>query len=867
MLPIGDQSTPMIMVGQSFSHYTIVEKLGHGGMGVVYKAHDTALDRFVAMKFLPPHLETDDELTSRFITEAKAASSIDHANIGAIYEIGKTDDEQLFIAMAYYEGETLKSRIDRGPLTVPEAVDIALQIATGVTKAHERGIIHRDLKPANVMITNDGVVKIIDFGLAKLTGGLQLTKSGTSVGTISYMSPEQMRGDDAGANTDVWSLGIAMFEMLTGKLPFRGEFETAMMYSILNEPPEAISHYRDDVPSALLTIIDKALQKESAGRYAQMQEMLADLQRLKKSIEGGVAPETSKELAHRLLLQMVHQRRARIYALLTLAVLLGGVWLTLRLLSPPAPSSNLSIAILPFLNLGDSSKDYVADGLRKDISSELNKFPELRIISSSHSLSHYLNGETYSENNLGSELGASFLLKGELDLSPARARMKVRLFDTEKGKDVWEESYVIGRGDFLKLKESIIKNVTEYLQLHPNPRKHPGHQPSADVYDWYLRGLYFRDKVTKDANKMAMDYFSAAVAKDSSYFPALLSLASCQTEHYRQGWDRSGKLLAAAEQICRRSLTLDSATAQAYAILGNIADARGNRDEAIRLLQKAISYDENDIYSVTSIVLIYLVELSAPGKAVVYLERLQELDPTDWMTTLNLGVGYAQIKNYQKANQTFRRAMELNPTHEWPPYSIAYTFERVGETDSAIVYYLKALNNNTSSVKTYEALASVLLATGKFATAESIVASGVRVIQGEHALRYLLGVAYELHGKKPLANAAFHDGLQLVEETISKNPDVGDNTAYAALFHARLGHTSKALSLASEAAKLGSTDEEVAMKIARVFAVLAKKDSMLQWYKRAKAMNPEYDAAYLTTAMDFEKYRQDRDLLTIARQE
>jgi len=225
------------MVGSTISHYKIIVKLGEGGMGVVYKAEDTKLGRCVAIKFLPQHVGADEEKKSRFIQEARAASVIDHPNIGAIYEINETTDGSMYIVMACYDVDSLKDKISKGLLEINQAIDFSLQIAQGMAKAHERGIIHRDLKPGNVLITNDGIAKIIDFGLAKLSGGIHLTKSGTTLGTVAYMSPEQARGDSVDARSDIWSLGIMLFEMLTGKLPFRGEFDAAMMYSITNENP------------------------------------------------------------------------------------------------------------------------------------------------------------------------------------------------------------------------------------------------------------------------------------------------------------------------------------------------------------------------------------------------------------------------------------------------------------------------------------------------------------------------------------------------------------------------------------------------------------------------------------------------------
>ncbi|MDP2884952.1 MAG: protein kinase [Ignavibacteria bacterium] len=270
------------MIGQTISHYWILERLGGGGMGVVYKAEDTKLKRTVALKFLPPELTLDAEAKERFIHEAQAASALDHNNICTIHEIGETDDGQMFIAMACYEGETLKKKIERGPLKIEEASDLAIQIALGLSEAHAHGIVHRDVKPANILITKSGVAKIVDFGLAKLSGRTKLTKAGSTLGTVAYMSPEQLQGSDIDARADIFSFGVVLYEMLTGKTPFRGDHEAALMYSIVSEEPEPLQHYIADVPSELIHILSRALEKSPADRYKTMDDLLIDLRRLRK---------------------------------------------------------------------------------------------------------------------------------------------------------------------------------------------------------------------------------------------------------------------------------------------------------------------------------------------------------------------------------------------------------------------------------------------------------------------------------------------------------------------------------------------------------------------------------------------------------
>ncbi|MHA2062345.1 MAG: serine/threonine protein kinase, partial [Candidatus Sifarchaeia archaeon] len=260
------------MIGKTISHYKIIEQLGAGGMGVVYKAEDTRLKRTVALKFLPPEMTRDPEAKERFIREAQAASSLQHNNICTIHEIDETEDGQIFICMDYYEGESLKDKIKDKRLKTKDAIDITIQIAQGLEKAHEKGIIHRDIKPSNIFITHDDVVKIIDFGLAKLAGKTILTKAGSTMGTIDYMSPEQTRGDEIDHRTDIWSLGVVLYEMITGRVPFKGEYDQAVIYSIMNEEPELITSHHTSVPMELEGIVIKALSKSPDERYQHADE-------------------------------------------------------------------------------------------------------------------------------------------------------------------------------------------------------------------------------------------------------------------------------------------------------------------------------------------------------------------------------------------------------------------------------------------------------------------------------------------------------------------------------------------------------------------------------------------------------------------
>jgi len=271
------------MIGKTISHYKIHEKLGGGGMGVVYKAEDIKLKRQVALKFLPPEWSRDEEAKARFIREAQTASALDHPNICTIYEIDETKDGQMFIAMACYDGESLKEKIESGPFPIDEAINIAIQVAQGLAKAHEKGIIHRDIKPANILITEDVHVKIVDFGIAKLVGRTMLTKEGMTLGTVAYMSPEQAQGAAVDHRTDIWALGAVLYEIITGERPFKGDHEQAIIYSILNEDPQSIAEVRSKVPTEMAHLIEKLLQKHPNDRYQTIEDLLNEIQSIRSS--------------------------------------------------------------------------------------------------------------------------------------------------------------------------------------------------------------------------------------------------------------------------------------------------------------------------------------------------------------------------------------------------------------------------------------------------------------------------------------------------------------------------------------------------------------------------------------------------------
>ena len=451
------------MIGKTISHYQILEKLGGGGMGVVYKARDLKLDRLVALKFLSPHFNMDEEGKQRFIQEAKAASALDHPNICNIHEINETDDGQLFIAMAYYEGETLKDKIKdyhevAAMRKIKETVNIAIQIAQGLSIAHQKGIVHRDIKPANIMISDDGMVKILDFGIAKLAGTTRVTMEGTTKGTVSYMSPEQLRGKEVDQRADIWSLGVLMYEMLSGEQPFKGDIDQAVIFSILNEEPESISKLQAGISSELELIIEKTLSKNPAARYQKIEEVQYDLKEL---IEGYKV--SGSRLIPRILVRLWRRHALLLTTIFLLLILIVIASFLIPLSRQPKDMSK-SIAVLPFKNLDpDPANEYFCDGITEDIITLLANIKNLKVTSHT-SVIPYKN-TAMNLKHIAEQLNVETILEGSVRRAGEQIRVVAQLVDASKDEHIWAETYNRELKDVFEIQSEVAEKIARALQV------------------------------------------------------------------------------------------------------------------------------------------------------------------------------------------------------------------------------------------------------------------------------------------------------------------------------------------------------------------------------------------------------------------
>ncbi len=426
------------MIGKAISHYKILEKLGEGGMGVVYKAEDTKLKRTVALKFLPPHISESGEEKERFIHEAQSASALNHPNITTIHEIDEFEG-QMFIVMEYCEGNTLKQIIEKETLPIKRVLDIGIQVCEGLTAAHKKEIVHRDIKSDNIMVTKEGQVKIMDFGLAKLKGATKLTKTRSTLGTLAYMSPEQAQGEEVDSRSDIFSFGVVLYELLTGKLPFGGEHQAAIIYSIINEEPQPIARYNNKVSPDLERMITKALTKDKEERYQHIDDLLADLRQEKKSLEYvktatlAQPTETQKPLRKKML--------PLVLAGLAVVILIVGYFTLFNKKEPE--SGRKMLAVLPFENLGAPEQEYFAAGITDEITTHLAKVSGLGVISRTSVLQY--KDTKKSVQQIGKELGVQYVLEGTIlwDKSGVtnRVRINPQLIRVKDGTHVWAETY------------------------------------------------------------------------------------------------------------------------------------------------------------------------------------------------------------------------------------------------------------------------------------------------------------------------------------------------------------------------------------------------------------------------------------------
>jgi serine/threonine protein kinase/tetratricopeptide (TPR) repeat protein len=755
----------------TLSHYRIVSKIGAGGMGEVYLAQDTELDRTVAIKILPEALASDPERLRRFIQEAKAASALNHPHILTIYEIGTTETSR-FIATEFIDGDTLRQRIHAG-MKLVDILDISIQAAGALAAAHVAGIIHRDIKPENIMVRPDGYIKLLDFGLAKLTEPQDSitdteaktrarvnTSAGTVMGTTNYMSPEQAKGIHVDARTDLWSLGAVLYEMVSGHLPFAGETPNETISLILQREPPPLARYTQEVPAELERIITKALTRDREARYQTAKDLLIDLRNFKRRLEvdaeinrtappefravgstrssssgqsrqatgsglaaGTVPPgiEQTASSVEYLISGIKQHKLAGAIALLVLVI--GVVGLSAYLRARNTKVETESIAVLPFVNTsGDANVEYLSDGISETLINSLSRVERLRVVARSTAFRY--KGKEVDPQAVGRALNVRAVLMGRVRQVGDSLNIQVDLVDATTGAQVWGEEYDRKLSDVLTVKQDIAREVTEKLRLsltgEQQKQMTSRDATNTEAYQFYLKGRYYWNKRTAEGIKKAIEQFQQAVDKDPTYALAYVGLADCYLILEQYVGAPASELYPKAKAYVQRALELDSSLAEAHASLGLINDSLWLWDEAEREYQRAIELNPNyptahQWYS------IHFDYLGRFDQEMVELKRAQQLDPLSLIISTDLEELYLILGDLNSALEQCQKTIQLDPYYPSGHGDLGSVYLKQGRHAEALKEFQKAVELSGRASDLLSSLGAGYATSGKHAEALAIV--------------------------------------------------------------------------------------------------------------------------------------------------
>jgi serine/threonine protein kinase/Tfp pilus assembly protein PilF len=789
------------MIGKTISHYKILEKLGEGGMGVVYKAQDTKLDRIVALKFLPQHLTSDLVEKERFVHEAKAASALNHPNITTIHEIDEFEG-QMFIVMEYCEGKTLKQIVEKETLSIRKVLDIGIQICEGLTIAHEKGIVHRDIKSVNIMLTPRGQVKIMDFGLAKLKGATKLTETRSTLGTAAYMSPEQAQGEEVDQRSDIFSFGVVLYELLTGKLPFGGEHHAAIIYSIINEEPQPVSRYNNQVSTELERIVFKALAKDKDDRYQHIDDLLADLRRERKSLDYVKTTQISKEA-------VAPKPKGKLLPFIVPASAVFIIALIFLVLKPfkfeivpekKAAAEENTLAIMYFENLVDrEDKERLGEIVTNLLITGLSESQYLNVVSSQrlYDILKLLGKEGVKvidkndASQVATKAGTKWMLLGSILQVEPQVILTSQLVEVENGRVLASERITGEPGEKIfsmvdKLTVELKKDLSlpAQAQKEETPKVADVTTHSPEAYRYYLEGL---DYLWKAYNTEAERSFKKALEYDSTFAMVYFWLAQIQVgQTAKEQKELAAKAMKYSDKVSQK---------EKYYIEVLEAGTSGNQAEAIKELQKMIERYPQEKIALFALGASYY-ELRRSEEAVSTLTKAVEIDPLFKMAYNVLAYAYNDMGDFEKSIWAINKYISLAPDEANPYDSRADLYAYNGKVDQAIESYKKALEVKPDFYVSLTKLGYMYLFKKEYAQADSCfkaLSSSSDKLQRSSGR---LGLSLI-----PLYQGKFEDALKILDDGIAADrmeQAEGASNAAKHLFKAQIYEEKKNMILALE---------------------------------------------------------------------